>query len=84
MPEQTIKFFTVSALALGLLIGSIADVDARGGSRGGYSYSRGTSKCVGVCYGVPSTHNGLPRNTYVHGYVKKDGTVVQPYTRSSP
>jgi hypothetical protein len=79
--KQTIRIFVISALALGLFVGSIADADARGS----HSYSKGShSQCVGVCYGVPSTKNGLPRNNYVPGYVKKDGTVVQPYTRSSP
>lgn len=43
-----------------------------------------TGKCVGICYGVPSTVNGLPRNTYVSGYFRKDGTYVRPYTRSKP
>ena len=42
-----------------------------------------TGRCVGICYGVPSTVNGLPRNTYVSGYLRKDGTWVGPYTRSS-
>ena len=41
-----------------------------------------TGKCVGICYGVPSTVNGLPRNNYVSGYFRKDGTYVRPYTRS--
>jgi hypothetical protein len=43
----------------------------------------GTGKCVGMCFGVPSTVNGLPRNTPVKGYFRKDGTYVSPYTRSS-
>jgi hypothetical protein len=43
-----------------------------------------TGRCVGICYGVPSTVNGLPRNTYVSGYFRKDGTYVGPYTRSKP
>lgn len=43
-----------------------------------------TGRCVGICYGVPSTVNGLPRNTYVSGYFRKDGTYVRPYTRSKP
>jgi len=54
------------------------------------SYSRfavdtgsATGRCVGICYGVPSIVNGLPRNTYVSGYFRKDGTYVGPYTRSS-
>lgn len=53
-------------------------------SSGGYS-SRSSSisqNCVGICYGVPSKVNGLPRNTYVSGYFRKDGTYVRPYTRS--
>lgn len=75
----------VAALALFLLTGWSLDADARGGGRGGHSYSRGSnSKCVGLCYGVTSTRTGLPRNTYVRGYVKKNGTYVQPYTRNSP
>ena len=40
------------------------------------------STCVGICYGVPSEINGLPRNTYVSGYFRSNGTYVQPYTRS--
>jgi hypothetical protein len=40
------------------------------------------SNCVGICYGVPSRINGLPRNTYVSGYFRSDGTYVRPYTRS--
>jgi len=43
-----------------------------------------TGRCVGICYGVPSKVNGLPRNTYVSGYFRKDGTYVGPYTRSRP
>jgi hypothetical protein len=43
-----------------------------------------TGRCVGICYGVPSAVNGLPRNTYVRGYFRKDGTYVRPYTRSKP
>lgn len=43
-----------------------------------------SSKCVGVCWGVPSAVNGLPRNTYVSGYYRSDGTWVNPYTRSKP
>ena len=39
--------------------------------------------CVGVCYGVASTVTGNPRNNYVRGYFRKNGTYVQPYTRSS-
>lgn len=40
------------------------------------------SDCVGICYGVPSKINGLPRNNYVSGYFRSDGTYVKPYTRS--
>ena len=40
------------------------------------------STCIGVCFGVPSVVNGLPRNTYVSGYFRSDGTYVRPYTRS--
>lgn len=73
----------VAVLTLVLFAGWSLDANARGGGRGGHSYSRsGHSKCVGLCYGVTSTRTGLPRNTYVRGYVKKDGTYVQPYTRS--
>ena len=43
-----------------------------------------TGRCVGICYGIPSKINGLPRNTYVSGYFRKDGTYVGPYTRSKP
>ena len=41
------------------------------------------NKCVGICYGVPSAINSLPRNTYVSGYFRKDGAYVGPYTKSS-
>jgi hypothetical protein len=41
------------------------------------------SDCVGICYGVPSKVNGKPRNSYVSGYFRSDGTYVKPYTRSS-
>jgi len=44
----------------------------------------GSSSCVGICYGVPSVVNGLPRNSYVKGYTRSDGTYVKPYTRSKP
>ena len=40
------------------------------------------SSCVGICYGVPSKVNGLPRNSYVSGYFRANGTWVNPYTRS--
>ena len=43
-----------------------------------------SKKCVGVCYGVPSQTNGLPRNTFVPGYTTKNGKKVQPYTKSVP
>lgn len=33
-------------------------------------------------YGTPSTANGLPRTNTVSGYLKKDGTYVNPYARS--
>lgn len=52
-----------------------------GGSSSGANSSR---SCVGICYGVPSKVNGLPRDTYVSGYTRKDGTYVKPYTRSKP
>jgi hypothetical protein len=42
------------------------------------------SSCVGICYGVPSKVNGLPRNSYVSGYFRANGTWVNPYTRSNP
>lgn len=38
--------------------------------------------CVGICYGVTSPITGRPRNTYVRGYTRRDGTYVRPYTRS--
>lgn len=38
--------------------------------------------CVGVCYGVISPSTGRPRNSYVRGYTRRDGTYVRPYTRS--
>jgi LysM repeat protein len=36
----------------------------------------------GDCQGQISPVTGLPKDTYVHGYVKKDGTVVGGYYRS--
>ena len=48
------------------------------------SVGAASGKCVGICYGVPSSVNGLPRNTYVSGYFKSNGTYVSPYTRSKP
>jgi len=45
-------------------------------------FSSSSQECVGICYGVPSKVNGLPRNIYVSGYFRKDGTYVRPYTRS--
>ena len=50
----------------------------------GYNYGLGNNNCVGVCYGVPSKVNGLPRDTYVNGYYRSNGTWVGPYTRSKP
>lgn len=41
-----------------------------------------TQPCVGVCYGVISPVTGRPRNTYVRGYYRRDGTYVRPHTRS--
>ena len=52
-----------------------------GGTSSGSSSS---NSCVGICYGVPSKVNGLPRDNYVSGYTRKDGTYVKPYTRSKP
>ena len=49
---------------------------------GSSDFSSSSRDCVGVCYGVPSKVNGLPRNKYVSGYFRKDGTYVRPYTRS--
>lgn len=54
------------------------------GRIGGGGLGIGSSDCVGICYGVPSKVNGLPRNTYVSGYYRSDGTWVNPYTRSNP
>jgi hypothetical protein len=48
------------------------------------SLSYGSSNCVGMCYGSPSKVNGLPRNTYVSGYLKSNGTWVNGYTKSKP
>lgn len=50
----------------------------------GTLYGNNPTKCVGICYGVPSSVNGLPRNTLVNGYFKANGTWVNPYTRSKP
>jgi hypothetical protein len=56
-----------------------------------YSYSGAStayapppvSKCESLgCYGQISTVTGLPRTTYVHGYVRSNGTYVRPYYRS--
>jgi hypothetical protein len=54
-------------------------LNSSGAPRYGTSFPR---DCVGICYGVPSTVNGLPRNNFVSGYLRKDGTYVSPYTRS--
>jgi hypothetical protein len=43
-----------------------------------------SSNCVGICFGVPSKVNGLPRDTYVSGHYRSNGTYVKPYTRSKP
>jgi hypothetical protein len=48
------------------------------------SLSHGSSNCVGMCHGSPSKVNGLPRNSYVSGYLKSNGTWVNGYTRSKP
>ncbi len=39
-------------------------------------------RCVGECFGVPSRLTGNPRNIYVRGYTRKDGTYVRGHTRS--
>ncbi|MDB6147947.1 MAG: hypothetical protein JWO45_1611 [Spartobacteria bacterium] len=83
--KSAIRLATALAVALTIMFSATYDADARGGGHSGHrghSHSGGHSRCVGVCYGVRSTVTGQPRNTYVHGYVKKDGTVVQSYTRS--
>jgi len=36
----------------------------------------------GSCYGDISTATGRPRDTYVHGYVRRDGTYVRSHYRS--
>ena len=80
---RTIRWLTIPALTAALTLATIQLAAARGGGHGGHSHSsHSSSRCVGVCYGVTSTKTGLPRNTYVRGYVKKDGTAVQSYTRS--
>jgi hypothetical protein len=33
-------------------------------------------------YGLISSATGLPRTSYVHGYMRKNGTYVRPYYRS--
>lgn len=42
----------------------------------------GPPACVGVCYGEISRGTGQPRNQYVQGYYRKDGTYVRSHTRS--
>lgn len=47
--------------------------------------SSATTACTGYgCYGQPSTTTGSPRTTTVNGYVRRDGTYVAAYVRSSP
>lgn len=48
----------------------------------GWSIVPAEAGCRGLCYGVTSARTGLPRNTYVHSYVRRDGTAVGAYTRS--
>lgn len=57
------------------------DAEARGGGgRSGGSRGYKSHGCTGVCYGhIGST--GKSRDTYVRGYMKSNGTYVQPYTR---
>ena len=39
--------------------------------------------CTGYgCYAQPSTANGRPRTSQTNGYIRRDGTYVQPYFRS--
>lgn len=51
-----------------------------------YTLSQPTSNPIisppGDGYGEISPRTGLPRTNYVHGYTRRDGTVVQPYYRS--
>lgn len=41
-----------------------------------------TNGCRGLCYGETSTRTGLPRDQFVRGYYRNNGTYVRPYTRS--
>jgi hypothetical protein len=53
----------------------------------GSSYSPSTGSgysAPGSGYGQISTETGRPRDQYVSGYTRSDGTYVQPYYRSSP
>lgn len=44
-----------------------------------------SSTCSGYgCYGAPSATTGAPRTNTVNGYIRRDGTYVAPYVRSSP
>lgn len=53
--------------------------------RPAYAPPAPATTCTGYgCAGQPSTANGQPRNTYVNGYTRSDGTYVQGYYRSGP
>ena len=75
------KFYAI-ALAILSLIAFAPETFARGS--GGHHSSSGShgSRCVGICYHELSARTGHERNDYVHGYEKRNGEVVQPYTRS--
>lgn len=46
----------------------------------------GINRCAenGSCYGDTSNQTGRPKNVYVHGYYRQDGTYVRGHYRSSP
>jgi len=87
LPERAAGgIMKTACLAVAFVLAFVGPAVARGGSSfGGFkSYREPAPRCVGVCFGVPSTVNGMPRNNYVNPYIKQDGTFVQPYTRSAP
>jgi hypothetical protein len=72
-------------LAYVLLLTSVG-VEAKGGSHGGSSHSSGHSSTYsfsGSSSHLSSSHSST-RSVSVHGYTKKNGTVVAPYHRSAP
>src|SRR5947209_3831857 len=72
--RTSLAFVLLPLLWLGLL----AAAHAKGGGSSGSSGHSGSSG------GHSSSSSSGPKTVHVNGYVKKDGTVVQPYYRSAP